>query len=245
MDHLKDLIERTPAIIKTASASPLGILALLILVGGALAYVFFGQRSTSERTRAIIFLAILTGIVAYGYAVVRAIPGNAGIYRLRVTVVRPNGVPSEDARVWSSFGGEPKKVAGGWQFDIPTASVPADGQVTLYAAEEASFLRGEAQVKLASDMTPAAVVTLVPEPPVTTRGIVIDGTGKAISDARVSIVGHGDEAVSTDATGGFALPSHAADGQQVLLHAEKEGYRAASQWHPAGSEPVTIVLDKE
>jgi hypothetical protein len=26
---------------------------------------------------------------------------------------------------------------------------------------------------------------------------------------------------------------------------EKEGYRAASQWHPAGSEPVTIVLDKE
>jgi hypothetical protein len=34
------------------------------------------------------------------------------IYRVRVTVLDPAQVPVEDAKVWSSMGGEPKKVAG-------------------------------------------------------------------------------------------------------------------------------------
>src|SRR5262245_18854318 len=46
-----------------------------------------------------------------------------GVYRLRVTVVDPHGTPMDDAQVWSSLGGEPKKVSGGWQFDVPAGSV--------------------------------------------------------------------------------------------------------------------------
>lgn len=53
------------------------------------------------------------------------------IYRVRVTVIDPQRVPVEDAKVWSTVGGEPKKVAGGWQFDIPGASLPGDGKVTF------------------------------------------------------------------------------------------------------------------
>lgn len=244
---MKGLIAHATDIIKAASASPLGILALGILAFGVLAYVLIGRQSTSEGTRAIILLAILTAIVAYGYAVVRAIPAKPGgdVYRLRVTVLDPNDVPTGDARMWSSVGGEPMRVAGGWQFDIPTAKVPIDGLVTLYIARDAAFLQGKTQVKLGADMSPAVTVKLVRETSVTVSGIVVDASGKSVADVRISVIGHGYEAVATDATGGFVLPSHAADGQQVELHAEKAGYKAASQFHPAGNEPATIVLERE
>ena len=41
-----------------------------------------------------------------------------------VTVIDPHKVPVEDARVWSSIGGEAKKVAGGWQLRTPRATAP-------------------------------------------------------------------------------------------------------------------------
>lgn len=34
-----------------------------------------------------------------------------------------------------------------------------------------------------------------------------------------------------------------ADGQQVQLHAEKEGYEAVTQFHPAGAFPATLILE--
>ena len=44
--------------------------------------------------------------------------------------------------------------------------------------------------------------------------------------------------------GRFNLPAHAADGQQVRLRAEKSGYYAVEDYHPAGREPVTLELKK-
>ena len=48
--------------------------------------------------------------------------GTGALYRVRVTVLNPQQQPINDAKVTSSMGGEPKKVEGGWQFDIPAAS---------------------------------------------------------------------------------------------------------------------------
>jgi hypothetical protein len=76
------------------------------------------------------------------------------------------------------------------------------------------------------------------------RGIVADESGKGIAGALVSVVGYQNEAVKTTEGGNFTLPAHAADGQQVLLHAEKEGHEAANQWHPAGDFPATITLKR-
>jgi hypothetical protein len=167
------------------------------------------------------------------------------IYRVRVTVLDAQQIPVEDARVWSSMGGEAKKVAGGWQFDIPAASKPADGKLTVYAAVSSAFLTGRRELHLADDRNPAITVQLAKDASATVRGMVVDGSNKAIAGTRVSVAGYEAEAVVTQAGGNFLLPAHAANGQQVQLHAERAGYAAVSQWHPAGDEPATLVLDRK
>jgi hypothetical protein len=76
------------------------------------------------------------------------------------------------------------------------------------------------------------------------RGKVIDSRGNALAGARVSVAGYETEAVTTQAGGNFDLPAHAAVNQQVLLQADKRGYRAASEYHPAGDDPATLTLKR-
>ncbi len=166
------------------------------------------------------------------------------VYRARVTVIGPRGTPVDDAKVWSSIGGEPKKVSGGWQFDIPEASIQEDRTVAFYASRESGFLFGKREVHL-RDLNSAIAVKLERDESASVRGVVVDATGNAVSGARVSVAGYGKEAVATEENGSFTLPAHAAEGQQVLLRAEKEGYEAASQWHPAGDSPAQLLLRPE
>src|SRR4051794_1179833 len=49
-----------------------------------------------------------------------------GIYRVRITVLDDQNVPTENAKVWSTFGGEAKKVSGGWEIDIPSVTIPTE-----------------------------------------------------------------------------------------------------------------------
>jgi hypothetical protein len=86
---------------------------------------------------AIILLGVVP-IVGSLYVQARQDEGSA-IYRVRVVVVASDGVPSNEARVWSSMGGEAKKVDGGWQFDIPAKTKPADGKLTVYAEVNSAF----------------------------------------------------------------------------------------------------------
>jgi hypothetical protein len=167
---------------------------------------------------------------------------NEGIYRLRVTVIDPQQVPLEDAQVWSSIGGEAKKVAGGWQFDIPAGARPVDGKLTIYALRQAAFLSGKQEVKLGDDLNPAVTVPLQRDTAANVRGIVTDESGRSVAGATVSVVGHEEESVITKDTGNFFLPAHAAEGQQVQLRVEKNSYAAVTQWHPAGSTPATLIL---
>jgi hypothetical protein len=170
---------------------------------------------------------------------------SATIYRVRVTVVGPAGTPVEEARVWSSMGGEPKKVAGGWQFDIPAAARPADGKLTVWASLEAAYLKGSREMRLAEDRNPAVTIRLNGDQTATLRGIVLDRRGRAIVGARVSVAGYQSEAAVTREGGDFILPAHAASAQNVLLHAEASGYKGVTQWHMAGDQPATIVLDRK
>lgn len=168
---------------------------------------------------------------------------SADVTRLRVLLLGPAGSPVEDAKVWTSVGGEPKQVAGGWEFDIPFSQLPADRKVTVHATKESAFLSGSEEVRLGNELSPSVTVRLAADASATVRGMVLDESGNALEGVRVNVVGHAGEATTTGPGGEFVLPAHAADGQQVQLHAEKAGHEAVTQFHPAGDFPATLTLE--
>lgn len=167
------------------------------------------------------------------------------IYRVRVTLIGPEKRPIDDADMWSTYGGEKLRVEGGLIFQIPAASIPKDGKLTLYASKDNAFLRGQGELQLGNEPNPVVIIEMTRHTTgVVVRGTVVDEANNAVEGARVSVTGHESEAVVTKANGGFVLPAHAAVGQQVLLRAEKAGYKAVSQYHPAGDEPATLTLER-
>ena len=162
-------------------------------------------------------------------------------YDLRVTVLDAQKIPVDDARVWASIDAIPKKVEGGWEFSIPSGSKPADGKLTIYAQD--SFSTGSTEVQLKEDYHPTAAIQLVTDETAHVRGMVQDSAGRAVSGALVSVVGYG-ETFTTKDDGSFVLAAHAAEGQQVQLHVEKQGYHPVNQWCPAGKTPATLVLER-
>ncbi len=230
-------------IIQTASKSPLGILALMILMLGVVGYFFF--KDADAKIKAVIYLAMLGGVIGYGVAISHA-TSNVGSesYRVRVMVLDTHQTPTSDVKVWSSIGGEPMKVEGGWLFVIAKDTKPIDGKLTFYASKDAAFLKGQTPLRLADDHNPSVTVQLENPRTANVIGIVEDDTQTAIAGATVSVIGYDAEAQVTKGSGNFSLPAHAADGQQVQVHAEKANYHSANSWCPAGDTPCTILLQR-
>jgi hypothetical protein len=185
---------------------------------------------------------LAAGIIVLGLAPLAASTflQSRGIYRVRAAVLGPDKSPVEDAQVISSNGGEPKKVEGGWEFDIPPQSRPADGRLKLFASEKNAFLAGSSTLVLDKDYFPTVEIQLSRDTSATIRGDVTDEHRRPVAGAHVWIPGYSDDTV-TDQRGNFALPAHAADGQIVRLRAEK-GNLTADMSAPAGNAPVELVL---
>jgi Tetratricopeptide repeat len=146
-----------------------------------------------------------------------------GLYRVRATVTNEQGVPVEDAKVWSSVGGEPKKIAGGSEFNIPAATKPLDGKITFFAEKESAFLKGQAELTLDKDFNPTVTIKLSRDTSAKVRGQVTDTKFHGIAGARVFVVGYEAEAVITKEGGNFELPAHEASAERpddsvVLKH---------------------------
>lgn len=188
--------------------------------------------------------ALAAGIIVLGLAPLAASTflQSRGVYRVRVVVVGPDRTPVDDAHVTSSNGGEPKKVEGGWEFDIPPQSRPADGKLTLIASVKNAFLAGRSTLVLDKDYFPTTEIQLDRDTSATVRGIVIDEHRRSVAGAHVSIPGYPDIAV-TDEMGNFLLPAHAADGQIVHLRAQKDQLTADVSV-PAGNEPAELMLKR-
>src|SRR5258708_5535328 len=88
-------------------------------------FIFFRKRGKLPRGAWIAIFAICILGIAPIYLHYRA------VYRVRVIVLNPQHFPVEDARLVCSLGGEPKKVVGGWEFDIPIGTTPGDGRLTV------------------------------------------------------------------------------------------------------------------
>ena len=69
------LIAQAPNIIKAAAGSPLGILALMVMVLAVLSFIFF--RSASERIRLATFVLLLAGAGIFGATAIRAPDANS------------------------------------------------------------------------------------------------------------------------------------------------------------------------
>jgi hypothetical protein len=194
---------------------------------------------------AALFVILIIAVVPFFASLYAQRNLDSAVYRIRVTVLDRQNVPVEKATVWSSAGGEPKKVPGGWEFNLPSASKPVDGKVTLYASVPDQFLQGSRHLTLTADRNPTAEIALQKNVSATVRGLVTDDGSHAMSGAHVSVIGYESEAVVTGPGGNFILPAHSAEGEEVELHAEKTGFRPVNQLHPAGDTPATIVLDRK
>jgi hypothetical protein len=161
-------------------------------------------------------------------------------YTVRVTVLAATGQLLDDARVWSSLGGEAKKVAGGWEFEFPATKLPADGRLTLFASQEPAH--GERTVLLGQDTFVSVAIRLDPLAPVPVRGTVVDDAGHAVAEARVTMEETGDETV-TSATGRFQLPPRPPD-EPVTLRVIKKGYIERRQLFRMQAEPLYVQLER-
>lgn len=164
-----------------------------------------------------------------------------GIYRIRVVVLGTDRQPVNQAELSSSVGGELKQARGNWELDLPPQARPSSGQITLYAAVKDAYLAGDSSLALKEDYFPTVTIQLLPLPPVTIRGTVVDENGKSVAGARVAVSGYSDIA-TTDEMGNFSLPAHHADAQLISLRAEK-GDLAATISVIAGKD-AEIVLRK-
>ena len=237
------------------SASPWSIVSAISnpfnLAAYALAVVLILVLKTRQKDKPIPSLAwgvvLLLVLIPTGFSLYQEIVkarSKDTIYRVRVTVLNDQKLPIEDASLWSSIGGEAMKVAGGWHFEIPTAKRPQDRKLTIFASQEKAYLIGSYELQLNTDYNPAVVVQLERDASAKIRGQVVDGRGRAVAGARVSVVGYGDESVITKEGGNFELPAHAAAGQEARLRAEKPGYGVADLYRQAGNESVTLQLKK-
>jgi hypothetical protein len=211
------------------------------------ALIWFGVRMKKGKVPAVAWW-IVTAIVIVALAPIIAplYMNSFGIYRVRVVVLDDRKIPTNEAKVTCSVGGEVKKVEGGWECDIPSKTKPTDGKMQAYATVSDAFLTGRAELELKDDYSPVATIQLSADTSARIMGMVVDENKNPLEGVRVGVVGYDSEGVVTKTGGNFSLPAHKANGQQVQIFAFKEGYLAdPPEWHQAGDHPVTIALRRQ
>ena len=189
----------------------------------------------------VFFLAVLGMVLGFSGWIVEILFATPTVHTVRVSTVDEEGNRVEDAEVVASVGYERKEVDGGWEFAIPTGNLPEDRRVVFSGKKQSAFLKGTETIEVNDEVTVVSLI-LKRDTSAKVRGVVVDNSGATLADVRVMVMGYGGEATTTGADGSFELPAHAAEGQQVELHVQKEGFEAITQWHPAGKYPATLTL---
>jgi hypothetical protein len=174
----------------------------------------------AKKPRLAVLLAIAIVVLGLAPLIASTFLQTRGVYRIRVVVLGPDAQPVRDAEVTAS-GGEIKKADESWELEVPPQTRPADGKLSLFASVKNAFLAGRSTLVLADDYYPTATIQLAPLPGVILRGIVKDEFGRSVAGAHVSISGY-QEIATTNEMGNFELPAHAAEGQLVSVHGQKD-----------------------
>ena len=215
-------------------------LALLIFAFAALALIIDLANRTTRRY--IPGLAFLFVALMVWWSTKLWIPRPDSPYRnVRVIVTGANGMPVNDAHVWCTLGGDPKKIDGGWEIAIPRDPSVKKQEGKIWAEVAVQGLRGESGLTLGEGPVQPITVDLKKVGELPVRGTVYDPNGYAVGNAIVSVAGYGEEAKPTEVNGTFVLPSHAEQGQPVTLHAEKLPYPPADlKDYKVGSGPAML-----
>ena len=197
-----------------------------------------------DQTKTFFILAAFISVLGLAPILAEALlkhEGSPDVYRVRVAVLNPQNVPVSGATLRSPAFNDAAVTANGIaQLTKPRATLSADGKVTIFADLDDQSLHASQQIQLADNPNPTLTIKLNLASDATVSGLIEDESNHAIGGATISVLG--GETGSTSPNGTFTLKANAAVGQQVRLHAEKPGYQSVDQDHPAGREPVTIVL---
>jgi hypothetical protein len=173
-------------------------------------------------------------------------PSRTPTYRLRLLVLGQDGKLTDDAQISTSLVAEVLKTTGGWGIEVPVAN-RGDGKLTVYAANDRTFLSGQVSFALGDDLNPPPIsIEMRRDTSAHLKGVVEDETRRPIAGARVSVwsaAGAEQEVQETitNERGQFEMAANAATKEQVEVKAEKAGFKNWRRWEPAG-ELLKIVL---
>lgn len=187
-----------------------------------------------------LYMLLSSGLIFYVFTLWAPTPGTAIV---RVTVLGSDKMPLEDVQVWSSVGGEAKKVAGGWELEFPVGKLPRGKKVMVYAEKKEVFLKGQGEVVVDETKTAAVAIQLSRDTAAQVNGTVSDATGEPVPGVTVTVIG-AVGSTTTDDHGFFSIFGNAAEGEEVRLRVAKSGYETLDQYHPAGGPPAYLILRK-
>jgi hypothetical protein len=240
---LKDFLKAIGSISSSWSLAAYAIAAVIAILN-----VSASQHRKAPTNSIIWALAVIICILGLAPTVANAYLSHLAaqaltVYRVRTLVLDPEHVPVSGATLRTTASNETTQTFQGVGIvAVYRATMPADGKVSIYADLDSAFLHGHTDVQLANDPNPSMTIELKANGNATVSGLVEDNAGHSVPGATVTALG-GESGVTTP-NGTFSVKTNAAAGQQVRLHVEKDGYRAVDQDHPAGREPVTIVIEK-
>jgi hypothetical protein len=219
-------------------------LAAFAIAGLVALYTKFATKPGGEMRKALSIVTIAVCVVAFVPIIAASIHDRdadpaLAIYRVRVLVLDPDGVPSPGAAVKTTTSNEAKtNPDGSAEFAIPKGSLQQDGKISIIADQ--GYLHARRDLTLGSDLNRSVTLTLASRQTADLIGTVEDEKNHAIAGARVSVAGAGG--VNTDQDGTFKFLKQFSPKQLVTIHVEKAGYDAVDQDHPAGPDPAVIVL---
>jgi len=216
-----------------------------LIAGVAVALIWLARPLISKvkKVDVRVFYVATAALLVLGLTPMILDHGSKQIYRVRVTVLDPSGMPVDEADVNASASHEKTKISGGYELSIPRVSLPSGGKVTFFAHQKDAFLTGTEERELKDDLNLSVTIHLSKKNSGIVRGSVQDESGKHLAGVKVNIAGH-DDVVETSAQGAFTLSAHAATGQSVRIHLEKDGYEALDRETLASDDPQVVVMTK-
>lgn len=217
--------------------------ALSAFVAAVVLIIVYLTRKGPQKVPIFVWIVLIVAIVTPSLGGITRLFVENPLYRLRITVHDPDDDRiRDDATVTTIPFGVPKKVGNAWEVEIAKATLASTRAVTVNAETADGLMIGKEQLTLGDDSNVDVRVKLQVPRDAHISGIVLDPVGRAIANAKVSVVGPGSERVTTDASGSFDLNAHVAKAQSVQLHTEADGFLPNNQTYLAGAKGVTVTL---